>query len=67
MIMLPSENKDNLTKTLDLVRVKLPLSCWKESTKLPKQHGCLPKLDGKTLLLKIPHILVIGLKEFSWT
>lgn len=55
-------------RNLDPSSVKFPLSCcWMESTKLPKQHGCPPKLDSKIWLLKIPHILVIALKEFSWT
>lgn len=27
--------------------------------------GCIPELNGKTLLLKIPYALVVGLNETS--
>lgn len=55
----------------------LPQSCWYEKPKkLLKQYviinvlGSLPELEGKILLMKVPHMLAMGLGvlelELTW-
>ena len=58
-------NKQNLIGI-----ASLSLSCWsKKSKRLPKQYrrlpmvlDCLPELQGKTIMLKIPPISDTGLE-----
>lgn len=69
VILFPPRAKDYLTKTLVKGMRNLLLSYWLRNSEALKTiidywvFFCLPEVKGKFLLLKIPHVLNIGLSR----